>query len=66
MRRSRGRVRPVREFGLTTMDYSKHSCPEAEAIHKTGIRLPIHEGMTEEYILAVAKAIEKVARHYAA
>jgi len=57
---------PIRELGLTAMDYTKHCCPEAEAIHQTGIRLPIHEGMTEEHILAVAKAIEKVARHYAA
>ena len=29
---------PVKEFGLTTMDYSKHQCPEVEAILKTGIR----------------------------
>lgn len=57
---------PVRECGLTTMDYSKHQCPEAEAILKTGIRITLHEGMTEEYILQVAAAIEKVARHFAA
>jgi perosamine synthetase len=57
---------PVREFGLTTMDYSKHKCPEVEAILKTGIRVTIHEGLTEQYILDVAKAIEKVAAHYRA
>ena len=56
---------PVREFGLTTMDYTKHRCPEAEAILKTGIRIVLHEGMTEQYILEVAAAIEKVARHFA-
>jgi perosamine synthetase len=57
---------PVKEMGLTTMDFSKHKCPEAEAILATGIRTPIQEDMTEEYVLDVAKAIQKVARHYAA
>jgi len=56
---------PVKELGLTSMDFTKHSCPEAEAILKTGIKLTIHEAMTEEYILGVATAIRKVARHYA-
>jgi dTDP-4-amino-4,6-dideoxygalactose transaminase len=57
---------PIKQLGLTSMDYSKWKCPEAEAIHQTGIRLPLHEGMTEEYILDVAAAIKKVARYYAA
>jgi dTDP-4-amino-4,6-dideoxygalactose transaminase len=57
---------PVKEMGLTDMDYSKHTCPEAEAILATSSRVQIHEGMTEEYILGVAAAIRKVARHYAA
>jgi perosamine synthetase len=56
---------PVKEFGLTTMDYSKHRCPEAEAILATGIRVRIHEAMTEEHVLGVAEAVEKVARHFA-
>jgi len=56
---------PIRELGLTDMDYTKQSCPEAEAIYQTGVHLPLHQGMTEEYILGAAKAIEKVARHYA-
>jgi dTDP-4-amino-4,6-dideoxygalactose transaminase len=56
---------PVREFGLTTMDYSKQPpLPEAEAILQTGVRIVIHEAMTEEYITGVANAIHKVARHY--
>jgi perosamine synthetase len=55
---------PVREFGLTTMDYSKHQTPEAEAILQTGIRITIHEAMTEEYLTSVAAAIRKVAEHY--
>ncbi len=57
---------PVREFGLTTMDYAKTTCPEAEAILQTGIRVTIHEAMTEDYMRSVAAAIEKVTRHYAA
>lgn len=57
---------PVKEMGLTTMDFTKHRCPEAEAILETGVTVTIHEAMTEEYILGVATAIRKVARHYAA
>jgi hypothetical protein len=47
------------------MDFTKHRCPEAEAILETGIKMIIHEAMTEEYTLGVATAIRKVARHYA-
>jgi len=57
---------PVREMGLTEMDFSTHKCAEAEAILATGIRIPIDEHMTEEYILQVATAVQKVARHFAA
>ena len=56
---------PVKEFGLTKMDFSQHRCPEAEAILVTGIRVPIFEYMSEQHILSVATAIQKVARHYA-
>ena len=56
---------PVKDLGLTTMDYSKQHCPEAEAILKTGIRISIHEDMSEDYILAAAAAIKKVAHYYA-
>jgi perosamine synthetase len=57
---------PVKEMGLTTMDFTKHHCSEAEAILATGIRVTIHEHMTEDYVLSVAAAIRKVARHFAA
>lgn len=57
---------PVKEMGLTQMDFTKHKCPEAEAILTSGIRVTITEHMTEEYILSVAAAIEKVVRHFAA
>jgi perosamine synthetase len=56
---------PVKEFGLTSMDYSKVSCPEAEKILQTGVRITIHEGMSESFIADVGEAIGKVARHYA-
>ena len=56
---------PVRELGLTTMDYSKHQTPEAEAILQTGIKVTIHEAMDDNYIASVGEAIGKVARHYA-
>ena len=56
---------PVKEMGLTDMDFTKHKCPNAESMLTEGIRVPIYEYMTEEYILGVAAAIQKVARHYA-
>jgi dTDP-4-amino-4,6-dideoxygalactose transaminase len=56
---------PVKEMGLTDMDFSKHKCPVAEAILDDMIRVTINENMTEEYILGVAAAIRKVAEHYA-
>ena len=56
---------PVKEMGLTDMDYTKHKCPNAESMLSDGIRVPIYEYMTEEYILGVAEAIQKVARHFA-
>jgi dTDP-4-amino-4,6-dideoxygalactose transaminase len=57
---------PIREMGLTTMDYSKVKLPEAEAILAACSNTPIHEGMDEEYIRGVALAIRKVAKHYLA
>lgn len=57
---------PIKELGLTDMDFSKHSCPEAEAILTSCVRVLISENMTEEYIRQLAAAIQKVARYYAA
>jgi perosamine synthetase len=57
---------PVKEYGLTAMDYTKVSCPEAEAILKAGVRLTVHEGMSEAYVKSLAAAVRKVAGHYAA
>ena len=57
---------PVKEMGLTDMDFSKHKCPNAESMLTEGIRVYVYEYMTEEYILGVANAIRKVAKHFAA
>lgn len=56
---------PIKEMGLTSMDFTKHRCPNAESMLTEGIRVPIFEYMTEEYILQVAAAIQKVAHAYA-
>ena len=41
---------PVRELGLTTMDFTKHHTPEAEAILQNGIRLTIHEEIGRAHV----------------
>jgi dTDP-4-amino-4,6-dideoxygalactose transaminase len=57
---------PAKELGLTSMDYTKVSCPETEAILASGVRVVIHEAMSEAYVLSLAEAVRKVASHYAA
>lgn len=57
---------PVKECGLTKMDYTQVKCPETEAILETCLRFGINEAMDEDYIRLVAKAVRKVAKHYAA
>jgi perosamine synthetase len=56
---------PIKELGLTKMDYTQVKCPETEAILKTCMLFRVNEAMNEEYINAVAAAVRKVARHYA-
>lgn len=56
---------PVKELGLTKVDYSKLSLPVTEDILKTCMRFPLNEAMDEDYLRAVAKAVRKVAKHYA-
>lgn len=56
---------PVRDFGLTTMDYTKVSCPEAELFLSDCIHLPHNEAISEAYIEKVARAITTVARRFA-
>jgi perosamine synthetase len=57
---------PVKEMGLTSMDYSKVSLPETKKILDTSIRIVFHEEMTESFMGSVGDAIRKVAEHYAA
>jgi dTDP-4-amino-4,6-dideoxygalactose transaminase len=56
---------PVKELGQTTMDYTKVKLLVTEAILKTCLRFPITEAMDEDYIRVMAKAVRKVATHYA-
>jgi dTDP-4-amino-4,6-dideoxygalactose transaminase len=57
---------PIKEMGLTAMDYTKVCCPEAEAILKSCVRVTIHEAMSDGYVRSVAAAIRKVVGYYAA
>lgn len=57
---------PLRDAGLTTMDYRKVRCPNAEALITTGISLPINPALTDAIIDETAAALAKVARFYAA
>ncbi len=56
---------PVKEMGLTKMDYAQVSLPVTEEILKTCMRFPLNEAMDEDYLRAVANAVRKVAKHYA-
>lgn len=55
---------PVKELGLTKMDYTQVKCPEAEAILATGINCTLNESMDETLIRETAAAVRKVAKHY--
>lgn len=57
---------PMRELGMTTMDYNEVTCPESEAILQTGVRVTVSENMSPEYMESVGDAIRKVATYYAA
>jgi perosamine synthetase len=57
---------PLRDAGLTSMDYRNVHCPVAEAMLADGISLPISPSMTDDLVDQTATALAKVARHYAA
>ena len=57
---------PLRDAGLTTMDYRTVSCPVAEAMLTDGVSLPISPTMSDAFIDQTANALEKVTRHFAA
>lgn len=52
---------PIKELGLTAMDYSTVCCPEAEAILGTCIYLPINETTTAAWVSEVAAVIREAA-----
>ncbi|HYD82743.1 MAG TPA: DegT/DnrJ/EryC1/StrS family aminotransferase, partial [Opitutus sp.] len=56
---------PLRDAGLTTMDYRTVVCPVAEAMLADGVSLPITPALTDETIARIAEALAKVARHFA-
>lgn len=53
---------PIRELGLTAMDYRNVRCPVAEAVLSDGITVPINEAMSDGYIDKVGRAIDTVVR----
>jgi dTDP-4-amino-4,6-dideoxygalactose transaminase len=55
---------PLKELGLTSMDYTRVSCREAEDVLRTGVRIVIHERMSEADIKSVADGVRKVIQHY--
>lgn len=56
---------PLRDAGLTTMDYREVHCPVAEAMLADGISLQISPALTTDLATQTAEAVDKVARHYA-
>jgi dTDP-4-amino-4,6-dideoxygalactose transaminase len=56
---------PVRELGLTKMNYRAVSCPVAEAILQDGVKLTVNEAMTEAYVTKVVSAVRTVASRLA-
>ncbi len=56
---------PVRELGLTKMNYRAVSCPVAEAILQDGVKLTVNEAMMESYLAKVVAAVRQVAARLA-
>ncbi|MDB6168802.1 MAG: Glutamine--scyllo-inositol aminotransferase [Verrucomicrobia bacterium] len=53
---------PVRDFGVTNMDYRSVSCPVAEAILDDCLTFRLNEAMSDSYLEKVARAVGTVAR----
>ncbi len=51
-------------FELSNVTYEKGSCPIAEKILTTSIRIPVSEFYTDDDIQDIIKGIQKVANHY--
>ncbi len=52
---------PVRDAGLTSMDYRQVRCPVAEAIIADGLLLYMNEAMSDAYVAKLARAVTTVA-----
>ncbi len=52
---------PVRDLGLTAMDYRAVNCPQAETILRDCVKITINEAMSDAYIEKVARAVRTVA-----
>ncbi len=57
---------PLREAGLTDMDYSTLRFPQAEGLLARNLTITLHEGMTDDYVDAVAAAFAKLLAYYRA
>jgi perosamine synthetase len=55
---------PIKELGLTKMDYTQVKCAEAEAILATGVNCTLNEAMDETMVREIGAAVRKVAKHY--
>ncbi|ATC64596.1 glutamine--scyllo-inositol aminotransferase [Nibricoccus aquaticus] len=51
---------PIRDFGLTQMDYRSVSCPVADAILADAVKLTINEAMSDDYVEKIARAVRTV------
>ncbi|PTY08416.1 glutamine--scyllo-inositol aminotransferase [Opitutaceae bacterium EW11] len=56
---------PVKELGLTDVDYREVSCPVAESVLSDSIKLTVNEAMEDRYVDQVAHAVKTVARRLA-
>jgi dTDP-4-amino-4,6-dideoxygalactose transaminase len=56
---------PIRDAGLTQMDYRQVNCPTAEAFVADSVELTINEAMDDDYIRRLSHAIRTVAKRLA-
>jgi dTDP-4-amino-4,6-dideoxygalactose transaminase len=56
---------PIRDFGLTKMDYRSVSCPIAEAIIDDCLTFRLNEAMSDAYLEKVARAVISVTQRLA-
>ena len=56
---------PVRDFGLTSMDYRQVKCPVAEAILDDCLVFKVTEAMSDAYLEKVTRAVTTVTKRLA-